>query len=154
MKILLTGASGLIGSALAPFLIRQGHQVVKLRRMAGAEASSSPSWDPESGKIALGSEGPFEALIHLAGENIAQRWTPAAKARIRNTRVKSTRVLSESLTRLPQAPKIFVCASATGYYGDRGEQVLDEQSGQGSSFLADVCQDWEAATQPVALHGI
>lgn len=144
----------MIGSALAPLLAGEGHQVVRLSHVHGPEHSPQPSWDPEAGRIALGAAGAMDAVIHLAGENIAQRWTPAAKARIRNSRVNGTKLLSEALVALPQAPKIFLSASATGYYGDRGEEILNEQSVPGIGFLAEVCRDWEAATEPASALGI
>ena len=153
MKILLTGASGLIGSALAPFLASEGHEIIKLKRATELMDCRQRSWDPEAGKIALADGGPFEAVIHLAGETIAQRWTAAAKLRIRDSRINGTRLLSEALVRFPQPPKLFICASATGYYGNRGDELLDEQSSPGRDFLAEVCREWEAAAQSVAEHG-
>src|SRR4051794_27830360 len=120
MRILLTGASGLIGSALTPLLANDGHEVIKLKRGRQPD-STQPAWDPDAGKIALGGAGPLEAVIHLAGENIAQRWTPAAKARIRKSRVEGTKLLTRALVELPHPPKVVICASATGYYGNRGD---------------------------------
>jgi uncharacterized protein len=93
-------------------------------------------------------------LVHLAGENIAQRWTPAAKARISASRVDATRLLCEALARLPQPPRVLICASATGFYGDRGEQVIDEKSALGTGFLPEVCQAWEAAADAARQRGI
>jgi len=149
----MTGASGLIGSALAPFLETHGHAVVKLQRATSSE-SRQPSWNPAYGAISLHGTGGFDAVVHLAGENIAQRWTPAAKERIRNSRVTATRLLSKELARLVPIPKTFIAASATGYYGNRGSELLNESSPAGSDFLADVCREWEAATQPAADQGI
>jgi uncharacterized protein (TIGR01777 family) len=150
MKILLAGASGLLGSALESSLARGGHEVVKLHRGA---TSTGPSWDPPAGRISLGA-GAFNVVISLAGENIAQRWTPAAKVRIRESRGKATRLLSEALNRLPQVPRVFICASATGYYGDRESEILTEASPAGIGFLAEVCREWEAAAQSAAESGI
>ena len=113
-----------------------------------------PTWNPASGLIRLEAAGPLDAVIHLAGENIAQRWIAAAKARIRRSRVDATRVLCEALARLPQPPRALVCASATGYYGDRGDELLVEESARGNGFLAEVCQAWEAAAEPARLCGI
>lgn len=97
---------------------------------------------------------PLDAVVHLAGETIAQRWTAKAKARIRASRAEGTRLLSEALARLERPPKVMVCASATGYYGHRGDQVLDEQSPPGRGFLAEVCQEWEAAAASVSVKGV
>lgn len=154
MRILLTGASGFIGSALTTFLAGAGHEIVALKRTTGPSEPGIPSWDPATGRISLADAGTCEAVIHLAGENIAQRWTPAAKARIRDSRIKSTRLLIEALVRVSQPPKIFVCASATGYYGNRGSELLDERSAGGEGFLAGICRDWEAATLPAAQAGM
>lgn len=97
---------------------------------------------------------PLDAVVHLAGENIAQRWTPAVKARIRSSRVAATRLLSEALARLQQPPRVMVCASATGFYGDRAGEVLDEQSPPGVGFLAETCRAWEAAADPARQGGV
>ena len=153
MKILVSGSSGLIGSALVPFLTVAGHRVSRLvRSQAGGD---QVAWEPEAGRIdAAGLEG-FEATVHLAGENIAGgRWTGERKAKIRDSRVKGTRLLSESLARLSQPPQVLVCASAIGYYGDRGDELLREESPPGSGFLPEVCREWEAATQPAREKGI
>ncbi|MFQ5723173.1 MAG: TIGR01777 family oxidoreductase [Terriglobia bacterium] len=152
MKIGVSGSSGLVGSALVPFLTASGHQVVRLVR-----SKPNPDevyWSPAEGRLdASGLEG-LEAVVHLAGENITGRWTPAKKARIRDSRVQGTQLLAGTLAELPQPPKVLVCASAIGYYGDRGEEVLREGSPPGSNFLAAVCQAWEAASQPAAQKGI
>jgi hypothetical protein len=153
MNILLTGASGFIGSALASRLTKNGHSVVPLRR-ALAGSAPGPTWNPTAGQIRLESTGPLDAVVHLAGENIAQRWTPAAKERIRASRVDATRLLCEALVTLPQPPRVLVCASATGFYGDRGDEMLDERSGSGAGFLPEVCRAWEAAADPARLQGI
>ncbi|MDA2912804.1 TIGR01777 family oxidoreductase [Acidobacteriia bacterium AH_259_A11_L15] len=152
MKIGVSGSTGLVGSALVPFLTTSGHQVVRLVR-----SKPNPGevyWSPGEGRLdASGLEG-LEAVVHLAGENITGRWTPAKKARIRESRVQGTQLLAGSLAELPQPPKVLVCASAIGYYGDRGEEVLQEASPPGSNFLAEVCQAWEAASQPASQKGI
>lgn len=152
MKIGVSGSTGLVGSALVPFLTTSGHQVVRLVR-----SKPNPGevyWSPGEGRLdASGLEG-LEAVVHLAGENITGRWTPAKKARIRESRVQGTQLLAGTLAELPQPPKVLVCASAIGYYGDRGEEVLQEASPPGSNFLAEVCQAWEAASQPAAQKGI
>ena len=152
MKIGVSGSTGLVGSALVPFLTTSGHQVVRLVR-----SKPNPGevyWSPGEGRLdASGLEG-LEAVVHLAGENITGRWTPAKKARIRESRVQGTQLLAGTLAELAQPPKVLVCASAIGYYGDRGEEVLREASPPGSNFLAEVCQAWEAASQPAAQKGI
>jgi len=153
MNILVTGAGGLIGAAVGSRLKECGHRVVPLRRTA-ASSDSGPTWNPESGQVHLGSAVAFDGVVHLAGESIAQRWTSQAKARIRSSRVEATRLLSDELARASHPPKVFVCASAIGFYGDHGEEVLDEDSPPGTGFLAGVCQAWEAATTPARQRGI
>jgi len=153
MNILVTGARGFIGSALVSRLANGGHRVVPLRRATGG-SEAGPTWNPPAGQVRLEPAGPLDAVIHLAGENIAQRWTAAAKARIRASRVDATRLLCEALARLSQPPQVLVCASASGYYGDRGDEALDESSAAGTGFLAEVCQAWEAAAEPARERGI
>ena len=156
MKVLLSGASGLVGSALIPVLTGGGHQVVRLVRSQPRDEVSEVHWDPEAGDIdAAGLKG-VGAAVHLAGESIATgRWTAAKKARILESRVKGTRLLAEALAELKQPPKVLVSASAVGYYGDRGEETLREDSGSGSAFfLSNVCRQWEAATEPAEDAGI
>ena len=154
MKILISGASGLIGTALVPFLTTGGHQVVRLVR-GGRKKAGTVQWDPASGGIdRAGLEG-FDAVIHLAGENISGgRWTVERKARIHASRVAGTRLLVEALAGLTRPPKTLIAASAIGYYGDRKDDVVDEDSAPGAGFLADVCREWEAATLPAAQRGI
>ena len=155
MKILVTGSSGLIGSALVPLLTSQGQSVTRLVRSKPTPGEAGIYWDPSTKTIdTLSLEG-FDAVVHLAGENIAAgRWTAKQKARIRDSRVKGTRLLAESLARLARRPAVLLCASAIGYYGDRGEEVLQESSPSGSGFLAEVCREWEAAAEPAARSGI
>jgi uncharacterized protein (TIGR01777 family) len=150
MNVLLTGASGLIGSAVTPALESSGHRVVKLRRGEGPGAS----WNPAEGRIDLAPALPLDAVIHLAGENIGARWTSERKRRIRESRVAGTRLLAETLARLPARPNVLVCASATGCYGDRGDEWLDESSPPGRGYLAEVCRAWEAAAAPAEAAGI
>jgi hypothetical protein len=111
-------------------------------------------WDPAAGDIDAPKLEGFAAVVHLAGEPIAGRWNAAKKRAIRESRVKSTRFLCETVARLSSRPRVLVAASASGYYGDRGDEVLREESGAGSSFLSQVCQEWEAATKPAAEGGI
>ena len=154
MNILLSGASGLIGSALKPVLLAAGHRVLELRRQIDDRAGPQATWNWEAGQIDLSRCGQLNAVIHLAGEGIAQRWTSAAKVRIRDSRVLGTRLLCEALADLPQPPKVFICASAAGFYGNRGDEILDEQSAPGTGFLAGVCREWEAAAASVQQCGI
>ena len=155
MKILVVGATGLVGSALVPFLTTGGHTVYKLSRRNAGHDPKTLVWDPDTGKIPTGELEGFDAVIHLAGEGIAHgRWTAAKKARIRDSRVGGTSLLSGALAKLTNKPKHFLCASAIGYYGDRGDEICAESSAPGKDFLADVCQAWERATQPAVDAGI
>ncbi len=150
MKVLISGSTGLIGSALVSFLTHAGHDIVRLVRSAPKPDGSEVHWDPEPGHIdTAGLEG-LDAVVHLAGENIGSgRWTRDKKGRIFGSRIKGTRILCEALANLTNPPKVMVSASAIGYYGDRGEEVLNEESTAGLGFLADVCTEWELATEPV-----
>jgi uncharacterized protein (TIGR01777 family) len=154
IKILMSGSHGLVGSALVPALEGKGHQVIRLVRGPSASESEIP-WDPEGGRVDAARLSGFEAVIHLAGEGIAsKRWSQAQKLRIRESRVKGTELLSRTLAELPVPPRIVMSASAIGFYGDRGEESLVEESAPGQGFLSEVCQAWEAATQPAARKGI
>jgi len=153
MNILVSGASGLVGAVLVPTLEAGGHKIRRLVRRA--PGGTEVRWDPEAGGVdAAGIEG-CEAVVHLAGENIAAgRWTAAKKQRIRDSRVKGTQALARALAGMPHPPKVLVCASAIGYYGDRGADLMREDSARGQGFLAEVCADWEAAALPAAQKGI
>lgn len=155
MKILVTGSTGLIGSALVPFLTTGGHEVVRMVRSRSTTAEDLPSWDPETRQIdATHLEG-LDAVVHLAAEGIAaHRWTADQKARIRDSRVQGTRLLCEALAGLRRPPRVLIAASAIGYYGGRGDVLLDEKSSVGTGFLAEVCRDWEAATERATAAGI
>src|SRR5579883_2243286 len=154
MRVLITGSSGLIGSALLRELTAAGHQTVRLVRSRTHVAHDAILWDPESNLPPALSDQEIDAVIHLAGENIAaRRWTPEQKARIRESRVAGTRLLCESLTRLSNPPKTLVSASAIGYYGNRGDEILREETPAGSGFLAQVCREWEEAAAPAAEKG-
>ena len=155
MKLLITGSTGLIGSELVRSLEASGHEVTRIVRSGAEGAPGQVLWDPSKGELPLpGLEG-MDAAVHLAGENIASgRWTAEKKERIRRSRVDGTRVLSESLARLEKPPRTLISASAVGYYGDRGDTVLREDSPPGAGFLAEVCRDWEAAAAPAARRGI
>ena len=153
MKVAVTGASGLVGGALVPLLTTGGHSAVRLVRR-NPRADGEARWDPATGAAPGALEG-VDAIVHLAGENIAgKRWSAKQKQEIRDSRVLATRALCESLTKLSVKPKTLICASAIGYYGDRGDEQLDESSAKGTGFLAEVCDEWEAATQPAKDAGI
>jgi len=144
----------MIGSALTPILAHAGHRVIKLTRAAAAAPDARAFWNPATGMIDLTRADSLEAVVHLAGESIAQRWTPAAQARIRDSRIRGTKLLCEALTRLPRPPRVLLSASATGYYGHRGDEMLDESSAPGTGFLAEVTREWETATQSAMDAGI
>ena len=159
MRIIVTGASGLIGSALVPSLLGEGHEVTRLVRGAsstrGGDAQvRDASWEPERGSIDAAALEGHDAAIHLAGESVSERWTNEKKRRIRESRVKGTRLLAETLARLERKPRTLVCASAIGFYGDRGDELLTEESAPGRDFLAGVCQEWEAAADPARAAGL
>jgi uncharacterized protein (TIGR01777 family) len=154
MNILVTGASGLIGSALIPLLTTDGHHITRLVRSQPRPGDMAVQWDPARGSIDAGKLEGVEGVVHLAGEAISERWTAEKKARIRDSRVKGTRLLCDTLAQLPTPPKVLVCASAIGYYGDRGAEVLTEESASGVGFLAEVCRAWEGATEPARQKGI
>jgi uncharacterized protein (TIGR01777 family) len=151
-RILVSGVSGPIGAALLPSLKTQGYEVTRLVR-GTATGENQISWNPAQ-SIAPESVSGFDAIIHLAGESIVGRWTNAKKLAIRNSRVEGTRNLAQALARAQSRPQVFICGSAIGFYGDRGNEVLNERSSPGSGFLPDVCREWEAATKAAADAGI
>lgn len=155
MKVAVSGAGGLIGSALTSRLAKEGHKVFQLVRVRPPQAEGKIYWNPQCGEIdAAGLEG-MDAVVHLAGENIASgRWNEAQKARIRDSRVQGTRLLAETLAGLGKPPGVLASASAIGFYGDRGEDVMREDAAAGGGFLAEVCEAWEAAAQPASDGGI
>jgi uncharacterized protein len=154
MRILVTGSTGLVGRALVTFLESGGHEVHRLTRTAAARPGEI-EFDPEKGAAHPSEMEGFDAVIHLAGDPIAQgRWTEAKKRLIRDSRVTFTRRLAETLGALKKPPAVFISASATGYYGDRGDRVLRESDGPGEGFLPEVCLEWEGASEPAALAGI
>jgi uncharacterized protein (TIGR01777 family) len=153
MKILVSGASGLIGGTLVPFLSSGGHEVIRLGR--GRKRAGTATWDPDKGTIDREALEGLDAVVHLAGENISTgRWTAQKKARIHDSRVHGTRLLCEALAGLQRPPSVLVAASAIGFYGNRGRDIVDEDSAPGGGFLADVCKEWEAATAPAVARGI
>jgi uncharacterized protein (TIGR01777 family) len=154
MHVVVSGSRGLVGSALVPFLTTGGHRVTRLVRGMAAGPDET-AWDPARGLVDASRLDGVDAVVHLAGENIAAgRWTPARKAEIRRSRVDGTRNLCEVLARLPRPPKVLASASAIGFYGDRGAETLTEESAPGTGFLTDVCREWEAATEPASRAGI
>ena len=154
MKIGVSGSTGLIGSALTRALNRRDDEVLPLVRRRVSPGERAVSWDPERGTIdRAGLEG-ADAVIHLAGENVVGRWSPAKKQRIYDSRVKGTRLLCDALAGLQRPPATLLAASAIGYYGDRGDEAVTEESAPGEDFLAHVSRDWEAATAPATRAGI
>lgn len=154
MNILVTGSTGLVGSAVVPFLTTGGHRALRLVRGTPRNADEI-TWNPTAGTIDADKLEGIDAVVHLAGDNIAHgRWTAAKKARIRDSRVLGTRLLSTALAKLNRKPRVFVCASAIGFYGHRGDEVMTESSPPGPTFISNVCRDWEAATEPAKQAGI
>lgn len=153
MRVAITGSTGFIGSQLVSALGRDGHDVVRIVRSRAR--SGDIQWSPNENRIdAAGLEG-ADAVIHLAGEEIAQRWTDDARRRIRDSRVRGTTLIAQAIAGLTRPPRVLISASAIGFYGaDRGDEVLDESSPPGEDFLADVAVAWEAATEPAAARGI
>jgi uncharacterized protein (TIGR01777 family) len=151
-KILISGASGLIGAAVGASLAADGREVSRLVR-GKVTRKGDVSWNPAQ-PIAPEKVSGFDVVIHLAGEGVFGVWTREKKRRIYESRIIGTRNLAEGLARAEQKPRVFISASAIGYYGDRGDEVLNEQSSPGAGFLAEVCRDWEAATKPALDPGI
>lgn len=154
MRVAVTGSSGLIGSALVPHLEKRGHDVVRVVRRE-ARGDGEISWDPTGGKIdATDFEG-VDAVVNLAGKSIGDsRGTDRVKKEVRDSRVLGTRLLANTLSALSRKPAVLVSASAIGYYGDRGDELLSEASSSGRGFLAGLCREWEAATVPAAAAGV
>jgi len=152
MRIAITGASGMIGQALAPFLAARGHTVVPVSRRAVA---GGIVWDPSQGSLDPGALEGIDAVVHLAGENIAGgRWTTERKQLLRDSRIKPTRLLADRLSRMAHPPKVLISASAVGIYGDRGDELLDEHARPATDFLGTLATDWEAAADPARAAGI
>jgi uncharacterized protein (TIGR01777 family) len=153
--IVVSGAGGLIGSALVRWLTIQGHRVTRLVRRAPGPGEIA--WDPVAGSLNPAALEGADAVVHLSGENVGARWTTERKARIRSSRVASTRLLSETLAGLQRPPEVLVSASAVGIYGDRGDEVLTEESPPGNpdrNFLVSVTREWEKAAEPARVEGI
>ena len=155
LRVAVTGATGLVGSALVPALRAAGHRVDRVSRRPPAAGSTDIQWDPGRGRLDPRALEGVDAVVNLAGESIAaRRWTGSVKERIRRSRVDGTRLLAGTLGRLTRRPQVLVSASAVGYYGSRGEAPLTEESPPGSGFLAEVCREWEAAADPARAAGI
>jgi uncharacterized protein (TIGR01777 family) len=153
LRVVITGASGMVGRSLAAFLSTGGHEVVRLVRRAPVQEDEI-RWSPDEGEIDAAALEGFDAVVHLAGENIFGRWTKSRRRAILGSRTTPTRLLAETLSRLDAPPRVLVAASAIGYYGDRGNELLSEEAAPGDDFLARVCTAWEAASQPAAAAGI
>lgn len=156
MRVAVSGSTGLVGAALVASLRADGHEVVRLVRPSTRTFQAGDiRWNPQTGDIdQVGLEG-ADAVVHLAGETIsALRWTDGKRRRIRESRVRGTDTLARAIAGLSRKPEVLVCAGATGYYGDRGDEFLDERSPPGQGFLASVSIEWEAATQPAADAGV
>jgi uncharacterized protein (TIGR01777 family) len=157
MKCVISGGTGFIGRCIVERLLRDGHYVGVWSRKPGSEkrtAVASFTWDPLQGEPPLESINTMDAVVHLAGEPVAQRWNAEVKRRIRDSRVLGTRTLVDAIGRVQHKPKVLVCASAIGWYGDRGDEVLTETSTPGSGFLAEVCREWEAEADRAAEFGL
>lgn len=153
MNVLVSGSHGLIGSALVPALQLAGHNVRRLVR--GTAGNGDVSWDIGARRIDTAAMARIDAVVHLAGEGIGERrWSAAQKARLRDSRIDGTTLLAEALAGMARLPKVFVSGSAVGIYGDRGDEVLTEESSAGDDFLSVLCRDWEAATAPAEAAGI
>lgn len=153
MRVVVTGASGLVGTALVAALERRGDQVLRLvRHPVGGD--DERQWDPATGRLDPDALLGADAVVHLAGAGIGdQRWTARRKAEIRSSRIRGTRLLAEAIAAAPTPVPVWVSGSAVGWYGDRGDEALDEDSGPGADFLANLCREWEAATHPAASAG-
>ena len=154
MKLVVTGSSGLIGSALVRSLTADGHEVVKLVRRAPRSADER-QWDPSSGELDPALMDAADAVVHLAGAGIGdKRWTDDYQRLILRSRVDGTSTIATAIARCTDLPKVLLSASAVGFYGDTGEEAVDESAAQGDGFLADVVQQWEAATEPAEAAGV
>src|SRR4051812_18233755 len=155
MIVAVTGSSGLVGTALVRALEADGHFVRPVVRRTPRSEKHEIAWDPVAGTIDTAELASVDGVVHLAGESIvAQRWSPAFKDKLLGSRVRPTKVLCEALAGMAKKPSVLVCASATGYYGSRGDVTVDESSRPGDGFLAEVCKQWEAAAQPARDAGI
>ncbi len=159
MKIIVTGATGLVGQALVQSLIADGHSVTRLVRGSSSPSSNDKitdvTWNPATGVVDAQALESHDAAVHLAGEPIAEgKWDEVKKKRVLESRVNGTRFLSETLAQLKAKPEAFVSASAIGFYGNRGAEMLTEASASGDDFLSEVCREWETAALPASQAGI
>lgn len=159
MRVAITGSTGLLGTALTRSLLGDGHGVLRLTRGrtrgTAQDGSESARWDPAGGTVQDGALDGVDALVHLAGAGVGdKRWTPAYKEEIRRSRVEGTRTIARAAAGLDRPPKVMVSASAVGYYGDTGDEIVEEGRPAGEDFLARVCVDWEAAAAPAVDAGI
>lgn len=154
MKVAVSGVSGMIGSALRSSLVKDAHDVIALTRQPSLPPLESITWDIDNGRFDASGLENVDAVVHLAGEPVAQRWNDVRKKEIRDSRVRSTRLVVEGLKSLKNPPKVLVSASAVGFYGDGGDTELDESAPAGEGFLPDVCQEWEKATMETLGLGI
>ena len=165
MRVAITGSTGLIGSALTRSLLLEGHQVLRLTRGGATSATSatspagdgseSASWDPKAGTVQPGALEGVEAVVHLAGAGVGdKRWTDAYKKELRDSRVLSTRTIANAIAGLDVKPRVLISSSAVGYYGDTGDQVVEESTPAGTDFLAKLSVEWEAAAAPAVTAGI
>jgi hypothetical protein len=159
MKVIVTGSGGLVGRALVRSLLADGHTVTRLVRGGAqqfrAPGTSAVEWNPESGAVDAKELEGHDVAVHLAGEPVAEgRWDEAKKRRILESRVKGTRLIAETLAGLKEKPRVLVSASAIGFYGDRGDEVMREESASGEGFLSEVCREWEKATLAASQAGV
>ena len=153
--VAVSGSTGLVGSAVCGAFEGSGDRVLRLVRSEQEASINEIRWNPDQGMVNTGRMEGIDAIVHLAGENIADgRWTETKKQRIHSSRVDGTRKLCEQITKLIQPPQVLLTASAIGFYGDRGDIELTEHDDAGTGFLADVCREWEAATEPAAERGV
>jgi uncharacterized protein (TIGR01777 family) len=153
VKVVISGASGLIGTALVPVLRAEGHEVIRLVRRE-IRTPDELSWDPEAGSLDAGALEGVDAIVNLSGANIGQRWTAARKREILESRTTTTGLLARTAADLDPRPAVFVCAGGAGVYGDRGDEIVTEESTLGSGFEADVSRAWEAARDPAREAGV
>src|SRR3984957_13706050 len=155
MRVLISGGSGTVGTALTQSLRADGATVSHLVRVKGPTEPGNVKWNPTSAIIDIVAMEGYDAVVHLSGASIGKgRWTRSRKQILRNSRVDTTRVLVDALARLTRKPSVFICASATGYYGSRGDEILTESSGNGNDFLGLMCRAWEAEATRASLNGI